>query len=71
MAEQNPVAVTMEDISSVLSEDPMFRLRTVNAALVRERDAALSRVAELERELESYHGKDNGVVSDPEKAVIN
>jgi len=43
----------------------------VNAALVRERDAALSRVAELERELESHHGKSNGVVSDPEKAVIN
>jgi hypothetical protein len=71
MAEQNPVAVTMEDINSVLSEDPAFRLRAVNAALVRERDAALSRVAELERELESHHGKSNGVVSDPEKAVIN
>lgn len=70
----NPVAVTMEDISSVLSEDPMFRLRTVNVALARERESALSRVAELERELESYHEnheKDNGVVSDPEKAVIN
>ena len=71
MAEQNPVAVTMEDINSVLSEDPAFRLRAVNAALVRERDAALSRVAELERELEYHHGKSNGVVSDPEKAVIN
>jgi len=67
----NPVAVTMEDISSVLSEDPMFRLRTVNVALARERESALSRVAELERELESYHEKGNGVVSDPEKVVIN
>ena len=73
MAEQNPVAVTMEDISSVLSEDPMFRLRTVNAALVRERDAALSRVAELERQLEGQGEEQNtnGVTSNPEAAVTS
>ena len=73
MAEQNPVAVTMEDISSVLSEDPMFRLRTVNAALVRERDAALSRVEELERQLEGQGEEQNtnGVTSNPEAAVTS
>tara|TARA_R100000306_G_C4346489_1_gene127900 strand:- start:20 stop:247 length:228 start_codon:yes stop_codon:yes gene_type:complete len=73
MAEQNPVAVTMDDINLVLSEDPAFRLRVVNAALARERESAMSRVAELERQLEGQGEEQNtnGVTSNPEAAVTS
>lgn len=73
MAEQNPVAVTMDDINLVLSEDPAFRLRVVNVALARERESAMSRVAELERQLEGQGEEQhiNGVTSNPETAATS
>ena len=63
-----PVNITPEDINKVMAEDETVRLKAVNAALTRQRDEALARVEELERELASHNGYEPELA---EEAVAN